>query len=177
MRPKPTKEEVYFILQECNRLLNKKVTPEDVRAAWSGIRPLALDPQKARRGDVSTKAVSREHVLEVSDSGLVTITGGKWTTYRNMAKDTIAAAIAQFEEPVLLTKIQKDPEDVLLIGADRAGMICSRKFQAVTVALREDYNVDRDMAEHLTRNYGTRALQIAEIMRTEGYTERLHSRY
>jgi glycerol-3-phosphate dehydrogenase len=67
---------------EANRCLrkDKTVSTSDVRAAWSGIRPLVTDPSK-KHGD--TKSVSRSHVVEVSDIGkLVTIAGGKWTTYR-----------------------------------------------------------------------------------------------
>ena len=60
----------------------------DVLAAWSGIRPLVVDPSSK-----DTKSVSRNHVIEVSDNNLITIAGGKWTTYRSMASDTVDAAI------------------------------------------------------------------------------------
>lgn len=60
----------------------------DVLAAWSGIRPLVTDPKSA-----DTQSISRNHVVDISESGLVTIAGGKWTTYRSMAEDTIDAAI------------------------------------------------------------------------------------
>ena len=60
----------------------------DVLAAWSGIRPLIKDPNSK-----NTESLARNHVIEVSDGGLVTIAGGKWTTYRSMAIDTMEAAI------------------------------------------------------------------------------------
>ena len=76
MSPKPSLEEVDFILSESSRYLDRPVKRSDVRAAWSGIRPLVIDP--ATRGmDGSTANISREHVVEVSGSGLVTIGGGK----------------------------------------------------------------------------------------------------
>ena len=80
MEPKPTDKEVGFILEEANNYLklDKSVASRDVKAAWSGIRPLVLDSSKG--GD--TKAISRSHVIEVSKSNMVTIAGGKWTTYR-----------------------------------------------------------------------------------------------
>lgn len=60
----------------------------DVLSAWSGIRPLVSDPNK---GD--TQSLARNHIVHVSNSNLVTIAGGKWTTYRSMAAETIDAAI------------------------------------------------------------------------------------
>lgn len=60
----------------------------DVLAAWSGIRPLVIDPNSK-----STASIARNHLILVSKSGLVTIAGGKWTTYRSMAIDTMDAAI------------------------------------------------------------------------------------
>ena len=64
------------------------VRREDVLAAWSGIRPLVVDPSSK-----DTKSISRNHVIEVSDNNLITIAGGKWTTYRAMASDAVDAAI------------------------------------------------------------------------------------
>lgn len=60
----------------------------DVLSAWSGIRPLVSDPNKP-----DTQSLARNHIVHVSPKGLVTIAGGKWTTYRSMAVDTIDAAI------------------------------------------------------------------------------------
>lgn len=60
----------------------------DVLAAWSGIRPLVIDPNSK-----NTESIARNHLILVSKSGLVTIAGGKWTTYRSMAVDTMEAAI------------------------------------------------------------------------------------
>jgi glycerol-3-phosphate dehydrogenase len=60
-----------------------------VIAAWSGIRPLVRDPKSK-----STASIARNHVIDISDSNLVTIAGGKWTTYRSMSKDTVDACIS-----------------------------------------------------------------------------------
>ena len=60
----------------------------DVLSAWSGIRPLVYDPASS-----DTKSLSRNHVVHVSENNMVTIAGGKWTTYRAMAEDTVDAAI------------------------------------------------------------------------------------
>ncbi len=85
--PRPFKDEVDFILGESARYLSHAPTRADVKSIWVGLRPLVKPP--AEDGD-STKALSREHTVLVSRSGLVTVTGGKWTTYRAMAEDVLA---------------------------------------------------------------------------------------
>jgi glycerol-3-phosphate dehydrogenase len=84
--PMPFREEVDFILREAGRYLSKAPTRADVRSVWVGLRPLVKPPDD--EGD-NTKALSREHTVIVGRSGLVTVTGGKWTTYRAMAEDVL----------------------------------------------------------------------------------------
>ncbi len=85
-------EEVEFILKESARYLTKAPTRADVKSIWVGLRPL-VKPQDDDGG--STKALSREHTVIVSRSGLVTVTGGKWTTYRAMAEDVLEHCAAK----------------------------------------------------------------------------------
>jgi len=84
--PAPFREEIDFILTEAGRYLAKAPTRADVRSVWVGLRPLVKPPDEEGG---STKALSREHTVLVSRSGLVTVTGGKWTTYRAMAEDVL----------------------------------------------------------------------------------------
>jgi glycerol-3-phosphate dehydrogenase len=84
--PAPFREEVDFILSEAGRYLALAPTREDVRSVWVGLRPLVKP--SGEEGD-NTKAISREHTVLVGRSGLVTVTGGKWTTYRAMAEDVL----------------------------------------------------------------------------------------
>jgi glycerol-3-phosphate dehydrogenase len=91
LEPEPTPEEIDFLLEHAGRYLDKDPTPDDVLSVFAGIRPLVTDPG-ASSGD--TSEISREHVLHVSDNGLVTISGGKWTTYRQMGQDTIDRTVA-----------------------------------------------------------------------------------
>ena len=84
--PKPFAEEVNFILGESARYLARAPQRSDVRSVWVGMRPL-VKPTGEETGD--TKALSREHTVLVAKSGLVTVTGGKWTTYRAMAEDVL----------------------------------------------------------------------------------------
>lgn len=90
LEPAASDQEIDFILETAGQYLAKKPTRHDVRSVFAGLRPLAA-PAK---GATSTKEISRSHKLVVSPSGLVTITGGKWTTYRKMAEDTMDKAIA-----------------------------------------------------------------------------------
>ncbi|KAF1018941.1 MAG: Aerobic glycerol-3-phosphate dehydrogenase [Paracidovorax wautersii] len=84
--PRPFREEVDFILREAGRYLARAPRLQDVRSTWVGLRPLV----KPAHGDGdTTKKISREHTVLVSASGLVTVTGGKWTTYRAMAEDVL----------------------------------------------------------------------------------------
>ena len=84
--PQAFAEEVAFILGESAKYLRRAPTAADVRSIWVGLRPL-VKPQDDEGG--GTKAISREHTVLVSASGLVTVTGGKWTTYRAMAEDVL----------------------------------------------------------------------------------------
>ncbi|MCM2253718.1 MAG: glycerol-3-phosphate dehydrogenase/oxidase [Ramlibacter sp.] len=84
--PRPFRQELEFILSESARYLRKAPRPHDIRSTWVGLRPL-VKPQGDEGED--TKGLSREHTVLVSRSGLVTVTGGKWTTYRAMAQDVL----------------------------------------------------------------------------------------
>jgi glycerol-3-phosphate dehydrogenase len=85
--PEPFAEQVDFVLREAGRYLSKPPQRCDVRSIWVGLRPLVKPPEEEGQ---STQALSREHTILISKSGLVTVTGGKWTTYRAMAEDVMA---------------------------------------------------------------------------------------
>ena len=86
--PVAMKDEVDFLLKHIGRYLTKDPQLSDVRSIFAGLRPLVKGDSK------TTAALSRDHLITVSDSGLITITGGKWTTYRHMAEDVVDIAIA-----------------------------------------------------------------------------------
>jgi len=161
-RPQASMGEVDQIISECNRMLKDPLDYGHVKAAWAGLRPLVRDPN-ADPSD--TKSLSRDHVVDVRAGGLVTICGGKWTTYRAMAQDAIDKALELNKDlkpsqpcTTLTTK---------LIGSDRSGLVCDQKFDRVTIALREEFGMDKPCAEHLRSNYGTRALALAQLAKSE----------
>lgn len=89
LEPIALESEIEFVLETAQRFLAKKPTRADVLSVFAGLRPLAA-PEKEGK---STKEVSRSHKIIVSETGLITITGGKWTTYRKIAEDIIDKAI------------------------------------------------------------------------------------
>ena len=90
LEPAALEEEIDFILGTAGCYLEKPIRREDVRSVFVGLRPLAA-PKNV--GDKKTREISRSHKILVSDSGLITITGGKWTTYRKMAQDVVNKAM------------------------------------------------------------------------------------
>ena len=110
--PRPFREEMDFILRESARYLNRGPTTADIRSMWVGLRPLVkpLDDD----GD-NTKGLSREHTVLASRSGLVTVTGGKWTTYRAMAEDVLEKC---FERSLLERARPGVTTNLILLGGD-----------------------------------------------------------
>lgn len=90
IEPRPLREEVEFILRNAARYLSHRPTEKDVLSWFAGLRPLVQQNSTA----LATKTMSREHAVVISSSGLVTLVGGKWTTYRKMAEDTVNDAVA-----------------------------------------------------------------------------------
>lgn len=89
LEPKPLKEEIDFLLAHAGQYLTKHPSKKDILSIFTGLRPLI----KAKK-NASTASLSRDHTLLISPTGLITIAGGKWTTYRKMAEDVINKAIA-----------------------------------------------------------------------------------
>jgi len=94
LEPRALETEIDFILETAARYLSRPPRREDVRSVFAGLRPLVGGDGRGR-----TSRLSREHLVEVSESGLVTVTGGKWTTYRHMAIDAVDVAARSADLP------------------------------------------------------------------------------
>lgn len=154
--PRPSEEEIQFILSEIKNYLNKDVDVRrgDVLSAWSGIRPLVSDPNKD-----DTQSLARNHIVHVSDSNLVTIAGGKWTTYRAMAEHTIDAAIKACD--------LKPPRPNCL--TDRLQIEGSHGWTpTMYIRLVQDFGLDMEVAQHLAQSYGDRAYPVAKLAALTG---------
>lgn len=147
MEPVALDAEVDFILRTAGRYLTRAPKESDVLAVFAGLRPLAAPGKDTG----STKEISRSHKLVISTSGLITITGGKWTTYRRMAQDTVDKAIElrQLEPKACVTQHTKIHGAVNNNGSD----------------------------EHLTI-YGSDAVKVRDLMKSEPQlSQALHSNY
>jgi len=88
--PRPTSAETAYLLDYVRQIFGVEIGPDAVKSSWSGLRPLAFDPKAKNSAELA-----RDHVLLTSASGLITITGGKWTTYRLMSEETVDHAVTQ----------------------------------------------------------------------------------
>jgi glycerol-3-phosphate dehydrogenase len=156
--PRPMESEIDYLLRHVSRYFNLQVTRPDVKAVWSGLRPLVSDP-----GSAYTAQLARDHVIEVSNSGLLTIAGGKWTTYRKMALDTVDHALRQFSLSASEPTCQTEQLPILgSAGYDAKG----------DLALIRKFGFEDDVAAYLNRTYGDQAEQVAKLAET-GYHARL----
>jgi len=161
--PAVTEEDVGYILAAANRVLARPLARADVIAVFAGLRPLvevAADSNgsKPDKEAKPTTKVSREHVVDVPVPGLASIAGGKFTTYRLMARDVIDAAVADSGREV--------PESVTgqmpLLGADGLAAV-----QAGAGRLAEDYRVPRPVVDHLLARYGALAEEVLGLIRAD----------
>ncbi|KAJ9584228.1 hypothetical protein L9F63_021433, partial [Diploptera punctata] len=155
--PKPTEDEILFILEEVKNYLNPDVEVRrgDVLSAWSGIRPLIQDPNKE-----DTQSLARNHIVHVSDSKLVTIAGGKWTTYRSMAEDTIDTTCQEScDLKPLYAKAQT--YGLRVEGAHNW-------TPTMYIRLVQDMGLECEVAQHLAQSYGDRAFNVAKLASLTG---------
>ena len=156
--PKPEGEEIAYLLRHINQYFDLSVTQDDIKSVWSGLRPLIVAPKTA-----NTAELVREHIIETRPSGLLTIAGGKWTSYRKMAEESVDAAIATFgfeHAGVCQTA------DLRLVGGENLAKNGIK-------SLRKKHGLALDIAIHLHRAYGDQAAQVAKLAGM-GLGERLH---
>lgn len=101
--PQCNEDDVEYLLRALNGSITETVTTEDILGTWAGLRPLVADPEASGR----TADLSRRHKVRRSDSGVVTITGGKLTTYREMAADTIDEVLSQVLKADRVTQLRR----------------------------------------------------------------------
>ncbi|HMA49987.1 MAG TPA: FAD-dependent oxidoreductase [Magnetospirillaceae bacterium] len=155
--PRASEADVAYLLSYVRRYLSIDATEADIKARWSGLRPLAYDPKAKNSAELA-----RDHVLIEAKSGLITISGGKWTTYRLMAEQTVDHAVHQAG----LTASPCRTETLRLWG----GATFDPRGDEV---LMRDYGLEADVARHLNRTYGDQGRLVAELAR-QGWGKRLH---
>lgn len=143
-------------------------------SAWSGIRPLVSDPNKP-----DTQSLARNHIVHVSDSNLVTIAGGKWTTYRAMAQETIDAAIKGARPAFILRMFSLNI--VVFVSAcnlqpkyptcQTDGLLLEGSHgwtPTMYIRLVQDFGLECEVAKHLSESYGDRAFTVAKMASLTG---------
>lgn len=176
MFPEPHEEEIEFILDAISDYLCVKVRRSDVLSAWSGIRPLASDPSS-----VGTENISREHVVCSGPEGLLTITGGKWTSYRSMAEDAVSEAVKLGN---LTTANACVTKDLVLVGGDDWDPALFTVLSQQYIRMKKSYGgkivpgaMDTPVAKHLAHSYGGLCQRVATIAQEEGLGKRLAHGY
>ncbi len=147
--PKASNEEVEYILEHLSHYLGESVKRSDVIATWSGLRPLV----KPKANTTNTASISRDHLIDVSLSKLITIVGGKWTTYRKMGEDVVDVAVSVGKLSPLNGSLTKD---LKLLGAR-----FYKSNLAHELALYE--NLPFDIAVHLAKSYGDRVDTVIDV--------------
>lgn len=150
--PQCTAEDIAYLLRAINAHCTNTITTDDVLGTWAGLRPLVKSASSGRTADLS-----RRHKVRESHSGLVTVTGGKLTTYRRMAADTVDVVLADVLGPPLAETAGKSRTKRLrLRGADG---------HATVVEAARSFGVERDLAGHLAGRYGGEARAVMDLIR------------
>lgn len=152
--PAASEGEVDYLLRQLGAWLEPAPTRDDLRASWAGLRPLIAEHA------ASTARIVREHHIEVGSKGLVTIAGGKWTTYRLMAEETVDRMI---ETAGLSAASGCRTRTLALVGAEG--------FHArLADELAAQHHLDRDIADHLAHAYGGLARGVLAESGSDGIT-------
>ncbi|KAK5729497.1 mitochondrial glycerol-3-phosphate dehydrogenase [Elasticomyces elasticus] len=169
--PVAGEQEIEWILSEIRNYLHPEINVRrgDVLAAWSGIRPLVRDPKKGK-----SEGLVRNHLVTTSPSGLITISGGKWTTYRQMAEEAVDEALKEFPistravpNPPLVSGVDGFHEDMNLDGSCKTHQVrlvgAHGYSKTLFINLIQHYGIETEVAKHLTESYGDRAWQVAAL--------------
>ena len=150
--PAATAADIDYILGHVNSVLAVPLTRDDVEGVFAGLRPLL-----AGESDQTSK-LSREHIVAHSVPGLVVVAGGKWTTYRIMAKDAIDEAVAALDANVPPSAT----EDIALLGAEGYRAAWNKRAK-----IARAFGVHKVRIEHLLNRYGTMTDELLDLIRED----------
>ncbi|MDN4641198.1 glycerol-3-phosphate dehydrogenase/oxidase [Agreia sp. PsM10] len=147
--PAATAADIDYVLEHVNTVLNVPLTRDDVEGVYAGLRPLL-----AGESDQTSK-LSREHLVAHSVPGLVVIAGGKWTTYRVMAKDAIDAAVSALDGKIA----DSVTEDIALLGAEGYQAAWNKRSK-----IARKFGVHTVRIEHLLNRFGTLTDELLDLI-------------
>jgi glycerol-3-phosphate dehydrogenase len=148
--PAATAADIDYLLERVNAVLATKLTRDDVEGVFAGLRPLL-----AGESDETSK-LSREHIVAHSVPGLVVVAGGKWTTYRIMAKDAIDEAVRALDGVIS----ESVTENIGLLGAEGFEAAWNKRHK-----IAKAYGVHRVRVEHLLDRYGVMTDELLDLIR------------
>jgi glycerol-3-phosphate dehydrogenase len=148
--PSCTPEDVDYILGAANAVSTRQLTRADITGIWSGLRPLLAPEQKGASSE-RTADLSRRHTVRTSDSGMVSVTGGKLTTYRKMAEDTVDVAVGVLGRRGLRCRTK----NLRLLGAPPGGRVTPRAGGAGANVRSDPAHPEASRATHLAGRFGT----------------------
>lgn len=137
-RPQTNDDDLEYVLTAVNHHLSTTITRDDVTGVWAGLRPLVKQASSGRTADLS-----RRHAITTSPSGVITVTGGKLTTYREMAEDTVDAALERL---------------------DRRSKCRTRRLRLVGTDTHDTHDVHVADDAHLARRYGSEAATVRGLI-------------
>jgi len=148
--PLASKEDVQYILDQANRVLEPKLRADEIIGVYAGLRPLVANNKSA-----TTTKLSREHTVDRPAAGFVSIAGGKYTTYRVMAKDVVDRAVIELRRLTQESVTEKLP----LIGADGYFALEQQKER-----IAQDSGLDVETVTHLLNRHGALISEILELI-------------
>ncbi|RYJ05415.1 MAG: glycerol-3-phosphate dehydrogenase, partial [Actinomycetales bacterium] len=151
--PAASRSDIDYLLEHVNRVLVEPITHDDVEGVYAGLRPLLAGEDEA------TSKLSREHAVSTSVKGLVVIAGGKYTTYRVMAKDAVDAAVHGMSALLDRKVPECCTEDVPLLGADGYEAMWNQRQR-----LAGQHGIGVGRIEHLLRRYGSLITELLELV-------------
>jgi glycerol-3-phosphate dehydrogenase len=176
LEPRPFEEEIEFVLETAGRYFTRPPSRADVLAVYVGLRPLVRNGGK---GEGKTSSLSRDHVIHVDASGLLTITGGKWTTYRHMAEDCVdhATTLGKLDDAACVTKnlhihgyaaepIPSVPEHFSVYGSDAEAVYALAQKAPFATQLHPDLPYIAAEAVWAARNEMARSVEDVLARRT-----------
>ena len=147
--PAASRADIEYLLNKVNGVLRTPLTHEDVEGVFAGLRPLLYGESEA------TSKLSREHAVGQSVAGLVTVAGGKYTTYRVMAEDAVDAAARNLDQRVSPSITERIP----LLGAEGYQALWNQRRQ-----LADEAGLHVARVEHLLRRYGTQVTELLDLV-------------
>ena len=151
--PCATREDVQYILDQANRVLEPKLRPDDIIGVYAGLRPLVANNKSA-----TTTKLSREHTVDRPAAGFVSIAGGKYTTYRVMAKDVVDRAVIELRRLTQESVTEKLP----LVGADGYFALEQQKER-----IAQESGLDVATITHLLNRHGSLISEILDLINDE----------